>query len=226
MIRVALGTILLLFSAAGCNGSVRSLYPPKESGRATEIFVYNNHWHTGFVLPTSQLSPTLKRYLSRFGSDTRYIEIGWGDEGYYRAAKGTLPLAFRAMFLSQGSVLHVAGLTDEPADHYRDYVVDLYRIRIGEEGCRNLMRHLERTFATTINGDAIELQPGLYGISYFYRARGWYNLFHNCNNWLADGLRSTGFPITPIYTSTADNVGWQIRVFGRKHQSDIVVQRP
>ena len=50
--------------------------------------------------------------------------------------------------------------------------------------------------------------------------------FHNCNNWLADGMRVTGFPITPIYTSTADNVGWQIRVFGRKHQSDIVVQRP
>lgn len=216
---------VVLLVLAGCNGPVRGLYPPSESDRSTDIFVYNNHWHTGFVVPTTELSPTLKRYLARFGRDARYVEIGWGDEGFYRAPKGTIPLALRAMFLSRGSVLHVTGLVTEPPEHYRDYAVDLYRVRISEAGTARLMRYLERSFATTESGEAIELQSGLYGVSYFYRGRGWYNLFHNCNNWLADGLRSTGFPITPIYTSTADNVGWQVRVFGQKYQHDIVVQR-
>jgi hypothetical protein len=87
------------------------------------------------------------------------------------------------------------------------------------------MQFLERTFATNERGDAIELQPGLYGISFFYRGRGWYSVFHNCNNWLADGLRTTGFPITPISTHRADSVGWQIRTMGGKYQPDIVVQR-
>lgn len=219
---IVLPTMLLL---VGCNGPVRGLYPPTESDRASEIYVYNNHWHTGFVVPTKQLSPTLKRYLARFGEETKHVEIGWGDEGFYRAPKGTSGLAMRAMFFSRGSVLHVAGLTKEPPIHYRDFKVDLFRIRISDEGNRRLMDHLERTFATTQHGDAIELQPGLYGVSRFYRARGWYSLFHNCNNWLADGVRATGFPITPIYTSTADNVGWQIRVRGWKYQPDLVILR-
>ncbi|MBC8105226.1 MAG: DUF2459 domain-containing protein [Anaerolineae bacterium] len=225
MIRLAPISLALLLVACGCCGPVHNLYPPPTSDRANEIYVYNNHWHTGFVIPWSQLSPTLRAHLSRFGSDTRFVEIGWGDEGFYRAPKGTIPLALRAMFASRGSVLHVAGLQKDPAEHYRDYQLDLYRIRISAEGNRRLMNFLEHTFARIQTDEAIELQPGLYGVSYFYRGRGWYGLFHNCNNWLADGVRSTGFPITPIYTATADNVGWQVRVFGRKYQADLVVLR-
>jgi uncharacterized protein (TIGR02117 family) len=217
--------LLGMYVFPGCCAPVAGVYPPAASDNATEIYVYNNHWHTGFVIPVSQLSPVLKQHLSRFGSDTRYIEIGWGDEGFYRAPIGTLPLALRAMFASRGSVLHIAGVAKAPAEHYQDYQVDLYRIRISEEGNRRLMNFLERTFARNENGEAIELQPGLYGVSYFYRGRGWYGLFHNCNNWLADGVRSTGFPITPMYAGTADNVGWQIRVFGRKYQPDVLVLR-
>ena len=225
MIWPTLISLALLSIATGCLGPARGVYPPSASDRTNEIYVYNNHWHTGLVVPTTQLSPTLKRYLSRFGPDTNYVEIGWGDEGFYRAPKGTVPLASRAMLFSRGSVLHVAGLTSEPSIHYLDYKLDLYRIRISSEGNARLMRHLERTFATTRTSDVIKLQPGLYGISYFYRARGWYSLFHNCNNWLADGVRATGFPITPIYTSTADNVAWQIRVRGRKYQDDLLILR-
>ncbi|CAN5510819.1 TIGR02117 family protein [soil metagenome] len=222
--RVALLAVVLL-AAGGCCGPARGLYPPDPAEKSVDIYVVNNHWHTAFVVAWPQLSPTLQRYLSRFAHGAEFVEIGWGDEGYYRAPKGTAPLALRAMFASRGSVLHVAALAKAPAEHYLDYQVDLYRIRISETGNRKLMTFLERTFARTSQGQSIELQPGLYGISYFFRGRGWYGALHTCNNWVADGVRSTGFPIMPLYAGLADNVGWQIRVFGAKYQADIVMLR-
>jgi uncharacterized protein (TIGR02117 family) len=208
--------------AAGCCGPVRGLYPPTNQSDVRDVYIYDNHWHTGFVLRFNQLSPTLQKFLSRF-RESEYVEIGWGDEGFYRAPESTSGLAMRAMFFSRGSVLHVAGLDREPDEHYREFVLDLYRVRVSRAGWDRLMEFIERRFATDSRGDSIALQPGLYGVSYFYAARGNYSVFHTCNNWVADGLRSTGFPISPFYAHFADNVGWQIRTFGRRYQQELLV---
>jgi uncharacterized protein (TIGR02117 family) len=220
--------LLFLFIAitltTGCRGPIKDLYPPAPDAPGRDVFIVNNHWHTGFVLPYAELSPALKRILHRFESE-RFVEIGWGDEEFYRAPKNTSGLAMRALFASRGSVCHVSGLDDDPTSHYAGYLLELYRVRVSEAGYARLMRFLESTFQSTGTGEGVELHPGLYGYSYFLAARGRYGALHTCNNWTADGLRATGFPITPGWSITADNVGWQIRTFGRKHQPDIVVQR-
>ena len=61
----------MLVTTTGCLGPVRGIYPPTAGESSADVYIYNNHWHTGFVIPWSQLSPTLQRDLSRFGVDTR-----------------------------------------------------------------------------------------------------------------------------------------------------------
>jgi uncharacterized protein (TIGR02117 family) len=220
-VRAKICLILVLF-AIGCHGPVKELFPPREGERAVDVFVVNNHWHMGFVLSYAQLSPRLQRLMQSF-HDKQWVEIGWGDAAFYPAPRATSGLAMQAMFFSRGSVLHVMGFDQQPIHRYHEYQVELYRIRVSEAGDARLMDFLANTFATTDTGDSIELGPGLYGFSRFYRARGRYSLFHTCNNWLADGLRATGFPITPGWAFTAGNVGWQIRRFGRRYDPDLVL---
>jgi len=129
----------------------------------------------------------------------------------------------QAMFASHGSVLHVVGIEREPVVHYSDYMIDLYRLRISRDGHERLLRYITSTFQLAAAGEPIDLQRGLYGFSRFYRARGPYSILHTCNHWVADGIRSTGFPITPFWSADADNVGWQLRIFGRNYDPDILL---
>ena len=209
---------------AGCCGTIDGLYPPKPGESQREIYIYNNRWHTGFVLNTAELSPRGQQYLTRFGKYP-WVEIGWGDDGFYRAPKATACKALQAVFLSHGSVLHAVGVSPDPLRYYRSDAFELYRVRIGEEGYRRLEQYILDTFQTGDDGKPIEIEEGLYGYSYFYAAHGHYSLLGTCNNWTARGLRTTGFPITPAYAQTAGNLGCQITHQGRNWQADIDAKR-
>jgi uncharacterized protein (TIGR02117 family) len=213
---------MIFLAATGCHGAVSELYPPASERDTREVLVVNNHWHTGFVLPYDRLPPRLQRLMTSF-HDEKWVEIGWGDAAFYPAPRATSGLALEAMFFSRGSVLHVAGFDQRPVDRYGSFQVELYRVRVSEAGYARLMDFLDDTFETTYGGDSTELGPGLYGFSRFYRARGKYSAFHTCNNWLADGIRTTGFPITPGYAFTAGNAGWQIQHFGRRYDRNLLL---
>ena len=134
-------------------------------------------------------------------------------------------LAIQALFASQGSVIHAVPIWSPPEWHYLAFVVDLYRLEISSEGQRRLVEFIEQSLESTESGSAIEIQPGWAPGSHFYRARGRYSAFHTCNQWTADAIRRTGFPITAAYASTAGNVGWQVHAFSRKYQGDVMLLR-
>lgn len=201
--------MLILSASTGCLAPVKSLYPPKPEEPSYEIIVVNNHWHTGLVLHRSMLSPTLSRFVERETS-AEFIEIGWGDDGFYRSDAVTSGLAMQAVFWSRGSVMHVVEIPVEPRLFFEDFQVTLHPIRISQRGLDRLNAYLEKSFAKTDEGDSVWLQNGQTPASSFYKARGRYSGLHTCNHWTADAVRSTGFPITPIYSFVADNVGWQI----------------
>ena len=49
----------------------------KGSGE-NEIYVVSHGWHTGFVIPASEIKKVIPELEQRFGN-TPYIEFGWGE---------------------------------------------------------------------------------------------------------------------------------------------------
>jgi uncharacterized protein (TIGR02117 family) len=131
-----------------------------------------------------------------------WLEIGWGSEEFYTQVPtiGSLPvgMALRALLLPNNrSVLHVVGFEKDPRLAFAR--VEMVQINVSETGFAHLAERLDATFSREEGSDfPVELGPGLYGPSLFFRANGAFHLFHVCNHWVADLLNAAGLPTTPV----------------------------
>ena len=186
-----------------------SLWPPEPGAPTTEVFIVSQGYHAGIIVPRRALAEDASRrglsavgYIAtRFAGFDR-IEIGWGDEDFYRefptAGLLTAALAVRALLRpGNDSVLHVVGVNNDPrAAFVRS---DLVRIDLGEESFARVVDKLDATLARGRDGALPEdLGPGLYGASLFFRANGAFHLFNVCNHWIADLLDAAGVPTAPV----------------------------
>jgi uncharacterized protein (TIGR02117 family) len=184
------------------------LYPPAPGADSVEIFLVNHGYHTGIVLPRAATADIAARrglgaliaITARFAAFSS-LEIGWGDEGFYRLAPTigdvTVPLALRALFWpGNPSVIHVVGVNESPAMVF--VKADVVPIRVSAEGFARMLAMLDATFARTPHGELLDLGPGLYGTSLFYRAVGAFHIFNVCNHWIARLLDAAGVPTSPI----------------------------
>ena len=220
--------VVMLLSA--CNSPIQSLYPPSLSTASSQpdsdlaVYVTSNHWHAGFVLRLADMPESVRSKFAAF-HEYPYVEVGWGSDIYYRAKEPNILTGLCAAFCSPRGVMHVVGITPDPEEHYGNRRCELYRVRVSRAGYDALLKYVCEMFDVGADGTPQKVQDGLYAFSQFYRAHGAYFVLHTCNHWTADGLRKTGFPITPMYAFTADNLCEQIREEGIKFQADIVVQR-
>jgi uncharacterized protein (TIGR02117 family) len=175
------------------------------------IYVVSHGWHTGLVLKTADLSTELFPGLYNI-YDSDYIELGWGDEGFYTAKKITAPLVLKAALLPTPSVMHVAGFRGPVERFYQ--VSDIIEVELQDEQFNQLCAFVNKTFARTEDGEPITLGPGLYGDSTFYRAQGSYYFPKTCNIWTANALKHADCAIIPQIATTADNVLSQSKKFG------------
>ena len=185
-----------------------SLWPPAPGASTTEVFIVSHGYHSGIVLPrrglvdaASRRRLTALREISTRFASFEWLEIGWGDEGFYRevptAASLTVTLAVRALFRpGNPSVMHVVGLNNDPRAAFSRS--DMVRIELGGAGFARLADRLEATFAHDGAGRPEELGPGLYGPSLFFRANGTFHIFNVCNHWLAGLLDAAGVPTAPV----------------------------
>ena len=212
--RVGLGVVIAagLFAAAvvgSARWGDRSLWPPAAGAPATEVFVVSHGYHAGIIVPVRSLAEQgRQRGLSALGYvATRFagydrLEIGWGDEGFYREVPTpdslTVALALRALLRpGNPSVLHVVGIKNDPRAMFP--LSDLVRIDLGAAGFERLAEKLDATFARgPDNLRPEELGPGLYGASLFFRANGAFHLFNVCNHWIAGLLDTAGVPTAPV----------------------------
>lgn len=156
------------------------------------IHVVSHGWHTGLILPADRLREEIPVLARRFPR-ARYLEIGWGDEGFYQASEITAGLTLQALFWSRGAVLHVVGFTPSPPQYFS--ASEVHQVCLTEEGYTNLRAFIRSSFQG--NQDEPEsLGPGLYGDSQFYQGRGHYHFLNTCNSWTARGLVSAGLPIS------------------------------
>lgn len=194
----------------------RALWPPVGRQPNVVVYVVSHGYHSGLVIPRApageaagkQGLAALGAVARRFGAYT-WIEVGWGDEGFYTqvptAASLTVPLALRALFRSGNpSVLHVVGVQGEARSVFP--AADMMRLDLSERGFALLLAKIDATFAPGEGGAPAELGPGLYGPSRFYRAQGAFHLFNLCNHWVADVLHAAGVPTAPALATLPDGL--------------------
>jgi uncharacterized protein (TIGR02117 family) len=197
------------------------LWPPRPDAGSIEIFVVSNGYHTGVALPRAALAefasgrgyPALIAVAQRF-NQFAWVEIGWGDEAFYRGVPTlgdlTLPVALRALF-SPGnpSVLHVVGLSGDPVRAFPS--AELVAIPLSRNGFDQLLAKLDATFVPPQGGALPDLGPGIYGPSLFYRAIGTFNALHVCNHWIADLLDAAGLPTSRLPATFASGLLLDLR---------------
>ena len=193
---------VLMFS---CAGPKPSLYPARNCSELKTIYIVSHGWHTGFVIDAGDVSGYLDEVARDFDG-AAYIEFGWGDRGFYQAGEISAGLTLQALLWPTDSVMHVVGLTASPVAAFPNS--EVLEVQISGRGYRHLLEFIDHSFMKH-SGKIIRQQNGLYGWSHFYQGRDAYHLFRTCNHWVAKGLRSTGFPITPLYAATAGNVLFQ-----------------
>jgi uncharacterized protein (TIGR02117 family) len=186
-----------------------ALWPPAPGAPSIEVFVVNHGYHAGIIVPRAALAEAASRrglaalgYLAVRFADFDRLEIGWGDERFYREVPTvqslTVALALRALFRpGNASVLHVVGVGADPRATFGNS--DLVRIDLSEAGFARLADRLDASFARGEGGGPpLELGRGLYGTSLFFRANGTFHLFNVCNHWLAGLLDAAGVPTAPV----------------------------
>lgn len=179
------------------------------------IHVVGHGWHTGLVLNVEDVDTDLIPEFRDF-SDLNHVEVGWGDEGFYRSTRINIPLALKAAFWPTPSVMHLAGFRGSVQNFYQ--VSDIIRVELPAEQYDELCRFVGETFARDPSGNSHKLGPGLHEVSQFYRANGKYYMPKTCNVWTARGLKKAQLPASPYLALTADGVLRQARRFGEQVQ--------
>ncbi|GBC59841.1 hypothetical protein DENIS_0782 [Desulfonema ishimotonii] len=203
-------TVFIIWACVlyGCASPITDLYPPEKDAAGNQtLFVVSHGWHTGLVINRAAASSHLEHLRGVF-ENAKYIEIGWGDEGFYRAEKITAGLVLRAIFWPTKTVLHIVAVPIPPEEYFPGSKV--VELTLSEKGFEKMVRYINSSFAPDGSLNPVSLGPGLYGDSLFFRAKGQYVAFNTCNNWTAHAIRASGFPISPFYALTAGNVMYQV----------------
>ena len=205
------GTVGLLIAVAALTARPAdpALWPPAPGGATVEIHVVSHGYHAGLAISRAlvaevargQGNAALLVVAQRFPAFP-WLEIGWGDEQFYRSVPDavalTFALAVRALFRSGNpSVVHVVGLDRPPRDAFP--AAEIVRIELTPEGFARLLARLDASFVRG-NGTELpqELGPGLYGPSLFFRATDTFHIFNVCNHWVARLLATAGLPTAPV----------------------------
>lgn len=174
-----------------------------QSTGANRAFVANHGWHTGFVIPAAALREAIPEFGRRFG-ESGYIEVGWGDRGFYQAPKITAGLAIRAIFWPTESVVHAVAVPTDPLEYFPNS--KLVALTLGDAELASLVQFVSGSLGRDGNGEPVPLGDGLYGDSQFYQGVGEYHLMNTCNKWTAKGLESAGMDVSPAFRLTAGSV--------------------
>jgi uncharacterized protein (TIGR02117 family) len=186
-----------------------ALWPPAAGAPGIEIHIVSHGYHSGIVFERTTMAEAAERgghaaliaVAQRF-ANYRWLEVGWGDEGFYRnvpdAAALTFRLAVRALFWPRNvSVVHVVGLNSQPRDVFA--ASDVIRIPLSSGGFARMLDGLDASFDRGPGAAALEpLGPGLYGPSLFYRGVDAFHVFNVCNHWVARLLSEAGVPTAPV----------------------------
>lgn len=197
IIRISVWVAMLTLGAM-CGAAQARATPTQQT-----IYVVNNGWHTGLIVPATPFKQRFPTLQNRFAS-ANYFEIGWGDKGFYQAKDITASITLKAMLGLSGSIMHIVALTDAPSTYQpKDTIKPMC---LSNTQLEQLNQAISSSLALSEQQDVQPLGPGLYGDSEFFAAVGNYYLLNTCNSWTAQRLASAGLPIWSRFKLTASSV--------------------
>lgn len=195
-------------AVGGCRAADGPSFPPRPGEATADVVVLDNHWHTALIFERADLPLAFRDQLGPV-ADARYIAIGWGDEGFFRAKHITAGLVAQALFYSRGSVLLVIGFDAEPEEAFRADV-SVYRVPASRAAVRDVAAAAVAAFRRDANGHVIDAGPGIDN-GQFFAAIGRYAWYHTCNQWTADCIAAGGLPVHGWCAETAAGIETQLR---------------
>ncbi len=188
------GLVLLYFAAAYCLSRI-AVNEDVEAKNDVQIYIMSNGVHTDIVVPVKSNAidwSNYVKYKNTAANDTtaNYLAFGWGDKGFYLEtptwADLKFSVAFKAAFALGNSAIHAT---------YYNQLQEGEKckcIHISEAEYKKLVDFILNSFqkdesqnVLCINTDA---NYGPYDA--FYEAVGSYSLFHTCNTWANNALKS------------------------------------
>ncbi len=161
------------------------------------IYILTNGVHTDLVVPVKneQIDWSREvRFANTLGKDStfEYVGFGWGDKGFYLETPTWADLkvstAFKAAFALSTSAIH--------ATFHKDMIegADCVKISISKEQYSRLIKYIQESFTADAEGHLMHIQTNANYSKEdaFYEAKGSYHLFHTCNTWANNGLKSCG----------------------------------
>jgi uncharacterized protein (TIGR02117 family) len=190
--------LLLIYAAAVWLLPYIAVNKNVEETGAEEITIYikTNGVHTDIVMPMHSVLMdwnTIVPYENTDSKDTtfQYASFGWGDKGFYLETPNWSDLkfsvAFKAMFHLGTSAMHVT--------FYRNMNLgpSCKEIKISKEEYEKLILYVKKSFQYDAKGNTINIithNDGYGTDDAFYEAKGVYDLFHTCNTWANNALKS------------------------------------
>lgn len=193
---IFVGLIIVYLGLAFC---LSRISVDKEPNLKEDIAIYilTNGVHTDIVVPvkTSQLDWSKEvKFSNTTLADTtsRYLAIGWGDKGFYLEtptwADLKASIAFNATFALGTTAIH--------ATFYKTMVENesCRKIMVSNEQYSRLIKYIADSFQKDNRGHFLNIKTTAnYGkADAFYEANGSYSMFHTCNTWANDALKSCG----------------------------------
>ncbi len=215
IIRFILSLIIVLTSES-CS-SVNELYPVNPIDSEKIIYLVNHGWHAGIVIKRADIPDTLWPESKDFPS-AWYLEVGWGDKEYYQTPNPHFGIAIKAILWPTASVLHIVGFNKAITSYFP--LSEIIEVRLSNDGFERMIRYIAASYYKGPDGISKPIGKGLYGNSQFYLSGETYHLFKTCNVWTAKVFQAAGYPISPAFIITAEELMSQVQSFGMVIQKD------
>lgn len=185
--------ILLVIAAYLTIGLVASYIPVNDevpSNQATDtLYVVSNGLHVDLIIPLEHMETLVQKGL-RVESNTRYLGIGWGDEGFFLNTRTwddfTVPVAAEALFWPTPSLMHV-NVHAEKRSGWLPVEVTQAQLKV-------LVQEVTGQFVLKDGRVHMHAEPGYTANDDFYYAKDEYSCLFTCNTWINDLLKKAGLP--------------------------------
>ena len=177
-----------------------------------DVYLVKENWHTGIMFRiddfTIQSLPVLKYFESY-----DYIDIGWGDAGFYQIPDFDLFLAAKAILIPTPTVMRFDGykFPIEKIIEWRDFAL---KFELPKERFLLLINYISEHLLYDEKGEPVISKHDKDSPIFFFNSLGKYHLFRTCNTWAAQALQATGIDIDTFGLVTAGQLYSKLSSFG------------